>query len=127
MAKCFSCGTTEAETWRFCSSRKEFVCLACEKICANYSRQVLPNGCNCRLTYIPEDYYKYLCNTDKYKEYYRRYESFNNLQLRGLFKSVKESYAESNDVEARVDMRAKLAALKALIDERVRIATIRSQ
>ena len=118
MARCFNCGTTEAETYRFCSSRKEFVCLACEKICANYSRSMLPNGCNCRLTYIPKDYYKYLCSTDKYKEYKEKYQNFNNLQLRGRFQSVKESFKASGDAVTRANMRAELAALKDLIDER---------
>ena len=122
MARCFNCGTTEAETWRFCSSRKEFVCLACEKICANYSRQVLPNGCNCHLTYIPEDYYKYLCSMDKFKEYREKYKEFNILQLRGRFKSLKESFLASSDTAARANMRAELAALKDLIDERGRSA-----
>lgn len=118
MAKCFQCGTETAETWRFCSKRREFVCINCERACPHYSRNLLPNSCNCRLTYVPENYYKYLCSTEEYKSYREKYMSFNIVQLRGRFGSLKESYRIVEDASTRSTMRAELAALKDLIQER---------
>lgn len=51
-ATCWRCGTHEAETWRFCSIKKEFVCLNCERSCPSHSRAMLPDGTHCRSIYF---------------------------------------------------------------------------
>lgn len=117
MAKCFRCGTETAETWRYCSSRKEFVCITCERACPEYSRKLLPNGTNCRMTYIPEDFYRYLHSTEEYEKFVEKYAGFNLEQLRGRFLSVKESYKGSDNGSAKHLMRAELTALKDLIEK----------
>lgn len=117
MAKCFRCGTETAVAWRFCSKRREFVCITCEKACPEYSGKLLPNGTNCKLTYIPDDFYRYLHNTKEYEKFVEKYAGFNLEQLRGRFLSVKESYKRSDNGSTKHLMRAELTALKDLIEK----------
>lgn len=118
MAVCWKCGTTTAEKWRFCSARKEYVCLNCECACENFSRKLLPNGCNCHLTYSPKNYYRALCETKEFERFYKWWEKHSVEQLKARFKLLKERYVNDEQPKQRGIIRAELAALKELLDER---------
>lgn len=118
MAECWKCGTTTAEKWRFCSARKEYVCINCERACENYSQKLLPNGCNCHITYSPKNYYKTLCTSEEFHKHYERYKPHATEQLRARFKLLKERYINDEFPKKRGAIRAELAAIKELLDER---------
>lgn len=118
MATCCKCGTTTAEKWRFCSARKEYVCIDCERVCENYSRKLLPNGCNCHLTYSPKNYYKVLCGTKEFEHFYKCWKKHSTVQLRERFELLKERYKNDDFPKNRHIIRAELAAIKQILDER---------
>lgn len=118
MAECFACGTFTADTWRFCSARGEFVCINCERACPNYSKKLLPNGTNCHLTYSPQNYYKTLSESEEFHKHYERYKPHSTEQLRSRFKLLKERYTNDEIPKQRGNIRAELAAIKEILDER---------
>lgn len=118
MAVCWNCGTVTSDTWRFCSVRKEYVCINCERACEHYSRKLLPNGSNCRMTYSPKNYYKKLCETEEFHTNYERYKSHSTEQLKARFHILKERYKNDEFPKQRGTIRAELAALKELLEER---------
>ena len=122
MAKCWRCGTEESETWRFCGSKKEFVCMMCERACENYSHKLLPNGCNCRLTYLQpaSRLFMNLTNSKDVTEAKPKYEALTVEQLRERYKSLHKTHAECSDTLTRAKLRVELAAICETAEEKKR-------
>lgn len=115
---CWKCGTTEAETYRFCSARKRFVCKTCEMNCPNYSKQMLPNGTNCKLKYmLPiNNTIKYLANGDEVLQAKERYKSLPKKILKIRFDNIYKIYCSSNEASQRSLLRVELAAIGELLE-----------
>lgn len=128
MAVCCKCGTTTADTWRICRERGEYeyVCIQCERNCEHYSGKLLPNGCNCRLTYSPKNYYKTLCNSEEFHKNYEIYKTYSTEQLRERFKLLKERYQNDEFPKQRGAIRAELAAIKEILDSRKKSTYIKN-
>lgn len=124
MAKCYVCGTEDAETWRFCSSKGQFVCISCEKVCNNYSAKLLPGGVNCRIqsTGLDSRFWNYLTNRQEVAEAKKKYESWPIEQLRQRYKEIHAAHQQSNDASTRVKLRVELAAMCEVAEERKRRA-----
>ena len=115
---CWKCGTTEAETYRYCSARKMFVCKTCESNCSNYSKQMLPNGTNCKLKYMSpiNKLFKYLSNTDEVKKAKIKYEKLPKNVLTNRFNDIYKSFCLSDDAAQRSLLRVELAAIQELLE-----------
>ena len=124
MVKCWKCGTEESETWRFCSSKREFVCMTCERACDNYSRKPLPNGSNCRLTYMQpaSRLFMNLTNSKDVAAAKEKYEALTVEQLRERYKSLHKTHSESSDSLTRAKLRVELAAIIEVAEEKQRSA-----
>jgi len=124
MAKRWKCGTEESDTWRFCSAKKEFVCMTCEQACDQYSRKLLPNGCNCRLTYLqPLDrLFGHLTNSSDVSAAKQKYEVLTIEQLRERYKSLHKSHSNTPDPKVRAKLRVELAAICEVAEEKQRSA-----
>lgn len=120
---CWRCGTSEADTWRFCPIKKEFVCLNCERSCPSYSRAMLPNGTNCWALYAKDATARKILNrrfpansgaVAEARKYWqrRRPETLSEI----LAKAV-EKHDASDDAEYRANVRAHISALQELIKE----------
>ena len=117
---CWRCGTTEAETYRYCTSRKRFVCLQCERICENHSRKLLPNGTNCKLTYnYPiRQLYGYLANSEEVRTAKEKYIKNSNVVLKSKFAELHKAHNSCDDTNTRVKLRVELAAINEILTER---------
>ena len=117
---CWRCGTTEAETYRFCSSRGRFVCIQCERACENYSRKLLPNGTNCKLTYnYPNGkIFSFLANSDEVKVAKNKYIQLANPVLKEKFNELHKAHNNATDTKVRVGLRVELAAINEILCER---------
>ena len=120
MAKCYICGTEDAETWRFCSSKGQFVCISCEKVCNNYSAKLLPGGVNCKIrsTGIDSRFWSYLTNRQEVIEAKQKYESLTIEELRERYKSIHATHQQCEDSKTRVKLRIELAAMCEVANER---------
>ncbi len=124
-AVCWNCGTTEAETYRFCSVRKEFVCLNCERSCPSYSRVMLPNGTHCMEAYkrevgfaerqLDRRFLSLKADVDKAKEYW---EERNPEDAYSLLAKAIAKYDDSVDPKYRSNACAHITALQLIIKER---------
>ena len=115
---CFRCGTTTADTYRFCSTRKRFVCINCELACEHYSRKLLSNGTNCKLTLPPKRSYRYLTLTEDVEKAKAKYTDKTEEELRSAFKLLEERYRQLDEPPARAAIRARLAAIEELLEDR---------
>ena len=124
MAKCWVCGTEDSDTWRFCSARGEFVCMACEQACRDFSRKLLPNGCNCRLTYMQpaSKIFKHLSNTSEVVAAKEKYQPLTVEELRQRYKALHSAHTNSNDPETCARLRVELAAICEVAEEKKRSA-----
>lgn len=119
---CAICGTTEADTYRFCSGRKAFVCLRCEQACQHYSRKLLSNGTNCRCTLAcpPQSRYRYLTMSDEVEKAKEKYKDKTKEELENGFKLLEERYKKTDEPSVRTTIRTRLAAIEELLKERKR-------
>ena len=117
---CFRCGTTTAETYRYCSSRKAFVCINCERGCEHYTRKLLPNGCNCKLTYNQpfKKYVSFLANPAEIESAKEKYAGYTLSMLKSKYSSLYKVHKNTDDPEARSKLRVELAALSELAEQR---------
>lgn len=117
---CFRCGTTIAETYRFCSSRRAFVCINCERMCEHYSRKLLPNGCNCQLTYMHpfKKYVSFLANPSEIESAKEKYAEYSLSMLEAKYNSLYEIHNKTDNPETRSKLRVELAALSELSEQR---------
>lgn len=115
--KCAICGTTEADTYRFCSARREFVCITCERACEHFSNKLLANGTNCKLTLPPKNSYKFLTLEADVNNARERYIGKTADELRAGFKLLEERYKKSHDATVRATIRARLAAIEEILEE----------
>ena len=115
---CWRCGTVEAETYRFCSARKRFVCKTCETNCSNYSKQMLPNGTNCKLKYMTpiNKTFKFLANRDEISRAKERYKRLSKAVLKVRFEDIYKSYCASKESAQRSLLRVELAAMQELLE-----------
>ena len=122
MAKCYVCGTEDADTWRFCSPKKAFVCISCERACSNYSSKLLPNGCNCRITYMQPAgmLFKHFANTAEVASAKGKYESMTLETLRERYKALHNTHIECEEPETRAKLRVELAAICEVAEEKKR-------
>lgn len=115
---CAVCGTTEAETYRFCSPRRDFVCIMCERSCPNYSSKLLPNGTNCRITIPQQRKYSYLTiSADVFREK-KRLEKTETEHLKSLFAVLEKKLLAANEASDRANIRTSLAAMEQIFEER---------
>jgi len=115
---CAVCGTTEAETYRFCSARGDFVCIICERSCPNYSSKLLANGTNCRITIPQRRKWSYLTiPSDVYREK-KRLERADTGQLEKLFVALEKRLFAVEDLLDRANIRTSLAAIEQILEER---------
>ena len=122
MAKCWICGTEEADTWRYCSAKKQFVCITCERACANFSQKLLPNGCNCRLASLQPSnrLFKYLANPSEVDAAKTKYESYSLDNLRRRYRDLNEAHKNCDDSEIRAKLRVELTAIYEVAQEKKR-------
>ena len=119
MAKCFKCGSTEAEKWRFCSVKGKYVCLRCEMACEHYSHKMLPNGVHCRLKYFPTA--AYMVTPERIAERRGVFDKLSTTQLIERITEMQKRYKACEDSEIRQDYRVRLAAATTVLEERQRI------
>lgn len=117
---CYRCGNTEADTYRYCSHRKAFVCVHCESACPNYSSKLLPNGTNCRLKYMSpmNKMFQYLCNSQEVKEAKVKYRVLPVNLLKERYKEFYQKHNGSGDSGYRSLLRVELAAIQEVLEER---------
>ena len=115
---CAICGTTEAETYRFCSARKGFVCIRCETSCEHYSRKLLANGTNCRITMPQHRKYTFLTVADDVFKVKKRLEKAATEELKGYFYILEQKLKESSEPTERSSIRTSLAAMEQIFEER---------
>ena len=124
MATCWICGTTTAETWRFCSVKREFVCINCERSCPDHTAQMLPSGINCVKLHARLDRRAqalnrvFIAGADAVARERARLEKMSDGDLWASFGDMINRYDLETDDRRRADKRAVLAALKVLILER---------
>lgn len=117
---CWKCGDTEAETYRYCSHKKAFVCLNCERSCSQYSRKMLPNGTNCRLTYTYPSgkLFSFVTSSDDVETARKKYIQFDNATLKLRYNNMLRAHNTSNNAETRAKLRVELAAIYSILEER---------
>jgi len=115
---CFRCGTTEADTYRFCSARKSFVCINCERACEHFSSKLLSNGTNCKLTLPPKHSYRFLTLTKDVEKAKEQYTGKTDEELKTGFKLLEERYRHVDKPEVRATIRARLAAIEERLEDR---------
>ena len=117
---CFRCGTTTAETYRYCSSRKAFVCINCERGCEHFSSRLLPNGCNCKLTYTQpfKKYVGFLANPGEIEKAKEKYSDLPRDMLVIKYNALYEAHNKTDNPETRSKLRVELAALSELAEKR---------
>ena len=116
---CAICGTTEADTYRFCSPRKAFVCLMHEKMCEHYSEKLLSNGthCKCKLASPPRRKYRFLALTEDVDKARAKYMDKTYEELKIGFGLLEERYRQVDNPEVRTTIIARLAAIEELLEE----------
>lgn len=122
-AVCWRCGTREAESWRFCSVKREYVCINCERSCPSYSRQMLSSGIHCLSLYAKENAAQKVLSrrfiaspaaVAEAREYWKRRKVET---LPDILQKAVEKYDASDDAEYRADVRAHITAMQDLIRE----------
>ncbi len=117
---CLICGTTTADTYRYCSTRRGFVCINCERGCNHFSRKLLPNGCNCKLTYMYpfRKYVSFLANSEEIEAAKAKYLNMTNQVLESRYKALHDTHNKSDSSENRTKLRVELAAISELLSQR---------
>lgn len=117
---CWRCGDITAETYRYCSYKKAFVCLNCEHSCSQYSRKMLPNGTNCRLTYTYPvgKLYTFAANSEDVKAAKEKYIQINSAALKASFENMRRAHDGSDNAVTRAKLRVELAAIHGILEER---------
>lgn len=122
-AVCWRCGTREAETWRFCSVKKEYVCFNCERTCPSYSRTILSSGTHCMAIYSKENAAqavlarRFMASPDAIAEARKYWEKRKIETLPDILQKAIDKYDASDDLQYRADVRAHIAAMQELIRE----------
>ena len=116
--RCAICGTTEADTYRFCSARQEFVCIRCERACDHFSHKLLANGTSCKLTLPPKRSYRFLTLESDVIKAKERYIGKTIAELKKGFELLEERYKKTDDATVRATIRARLAAIEEILEER---------
>ena len=122
-AVCYKCGTNESATCRFCSHKKEYVCINCERSCPSHSKELLPNGTNCRMTYLRDENSKkalsrrFPANSEAIAEA-REYWSRRKIEtLPQILAEAIRKHDESSDAEYKANIRAHITAIQEIIKE----------
>ena len=120
---CWKCGDTDAETYRYCSYKKAFVCINCEHSCSQYSGKMLPNGTNCRLTYTypAGKLYTFVANSEDVKVAKEKYITIDSSVLKASFENKRRAHSNCDDAATRAKLRVELAAIHSVLEERARI------
>lgn len=124
MAVCVRCGATDADTYIFCSERREYICRVCERQCINYRRDMLPNGTHCMAKYLREDYRRRLLNRlipalpSSVETARVRYQKLETGRLFEEFERTAAKYGASSSEEYRASTRTELAAMQAELKSR---------
>ena len=127
MSVCAYCGNgSEDGVFTFCSFRREYVHTRCERLCENYSSEMLPNGTNCRKKYS-EDlfFFKALgwkvvpVSPAKVRKEKEKYCEYKTGDLRKRFVSLAARYKAINNPELRAAWRPELAAMQNVLIERI--------
>lgn len=126
---CERCGgTVEGKNYfTYCSYRKGFVHVRCEKACENYSADRLPNGTHCRKKYSEELYeYRILSHRISAPEYevqdaISKYENMKYGELYEKFKTKVQMYKifAKDDAEKDEKYRVELAAMQQVLVKRL--------
>lgn len=119
---CWKCGSTDADTYRYCSYKKDFVCIACEQACSQYSRKLLPNGTNCRLSYIYPmgRIYTFLANSEEVNAAKEKYIAIDSSVLKANFENKQLAHENSDNEVTRAKLRVELAAIYSILEERAK-------
>ena len=118
---CVVCGTTEADTYRFCSARKAFVCIRCEQACLHFSRRPLSNGTNCKLTMPPRNSYRFLTLSKDVEVQKAKYTGKTKTELMEGFEILRAKYKVTDEPAERAVIRARLAAIEELLEEKTNV------
>lgn len=122
-AVCWRCGTREAEGWRFCSVKREYVCINCERSCPSHSRQMLSSGIHCLSLYAKESAAqkvlsrRFIASPDAVAEAREYWQRRKVETLPDILQKAIEKYDASDDAEYRADVRAHITAMQELIRE----------
>ena len=127
--RCAKCGQLPSgkNHLTYCSYRKVFICLQCERACENYSAEMLRNGTHCKKKFHEEEYkYRLLSSRILAPEYevqgaISKYERFNSVELYEKFRTQAALYKiiDPDDVEKRARARVELAAMQQVLRKRV--------
>lgn len=126
--KCERCGgALEGKNYfTYCSYKKGFIHVQCERACENYSADMLKNGTHCKKKFYEEEYkYRLLSSRILAPEYdvqgaISKYEHFNSVELYEKFRTQAALYKiiDPGDVEKRARARVELAAMQQILRKR---------
>lgn len=128
--RCERCsGKLEGKNYfTYCSVKKQFVCLHCERFCKNYSAEILPNGTHCFIRYRNEEYkYKLLASRILAPEYdvsaavpKHEAEKWTGILFEKFrTQAVLYQNIDPDDAEQRARVRIELAAMQQVLLKRV--------
>lgn len=118
-AVCWICGRAGHQTYRFCSVKRAFVCLHCERDrCREYSGSMLPNGTHCKASYAKESERDrklnrvFIAPAERVRAARERYKKFDSERLYGEYCELLARYDESSDNLHRAALRIELIAMQ---------------
>lgn len=126
--RCARCGNLpEGKNYfTYCSYRKVFICLQCERACKNYSADMLPNGTHCKKKYAEELYecrilsHRILAPEYEVQGAISKYENMKYGELYEKFRTKVQMYKTfaQDNAEKREQYLVELAAMQQILVKR---------
>lgn len=126
--RCAACGCLPEgkNCFTYCSYRRVFICLQCERACENYSAEMLRNGTHCKKKFFEEETkYRLLSYRILAPEYdvqgaISKYEKMNSVELYEKFRQEICLYNNipKDETDRRAQYRVELAAMQQVLKYR---------